>query len=96
MFPVGLGIGATHVAWFVMSPTRAAGILPMSTVIDPFIIMPGPAGTHDGNTHGTVMSVIRAAGIPPIKTFGCPLMMARGRAGCGTGVGTGAGGWIGA
>jgi hypothetical protein len=96
MLPVGLGIGATQVAWFVMSPTRAAGILPIRTVIDPFMMMPGPAGTHVGSMHGAVISVTRAAGAPPIKTFGCPLIMARGRAGCGTGVGTGAGGWIGA
>jgi len=79
--PTGLGIGATHAGWFVISPTRAAGILPISTVIDPFMIMPGPPGTHPGSRHGEVMSVSRAAGMPPINTVGCPLMMGSGRAG---------------
>jgi hypothetical protein len=79
-----------------MSPIRAAGIFPIKTVSDPFMIMPGPPGTHVGRMHGDVVSVIRAAGMPPINTVGCPLMIGSGRAGCGTGVGTGAGGWIGA
>jgi len=70
MLPTGLGIGATHAGWFVMSPTLAAGIFPISTVIDPFMIMPGPPGTQAGSIHGEVMSVTRAAGVPPISTVG--------------------------
>jgi hypothetical protein len=34
--------------------------------------------------------------MPPIRTVGAPLMIASGSAGCADGVGTGAGGWIGA
>jgi len=94
--PTGEGMGATHDAWLVMSPTRAAGSLPMSTVAEPFMMIPGPAGTHEGSKHGVVMSVTRAAGILPIRTVGMPLMMVSGNAGWGTGVGTGAGGWMGA
>ena len=55
MLPVGLGIGATQVGWFVMSPTRAAGILPMRT-----FGMPGPAIVPPW----AVLSVILAAGLP--------------------------------
>lgn len=94
--PVGLGMGATQVAWLVMSPTRAAGRLQINTVGDPFAMMPGPPGTQPGSMHGVVMSVTRAAGRLPMSTVGAPLMMIKGRAGWGTGVGTGAGGWIGA
>ncbi len=79
-----------------MSPTRAAGILPINTVVEAIKIMPGPPGTHPANVQGAVWSVIRAAGIFPISTVGSPLIMARGIGGCGTGVGVGAGGWIGA
>lgn len=75
-----------------MSPTRAAGRKPIKTVAEAFIIMPGPAGTHEGNMHGPVMSVIRAAGLFPIITVGSPLIIVSGNAGCGTGVGTGAAG----
>ena len=56
------------------------------------MIIPGPAGTHPGNMQGPVMSVMRAAGILPINTVGSPFMIVSGRGGCGTGVGTGAGG----
>lgn len=94
--PVGEGIGATQDACMVMSPTRAAGILPMRTVAEAIIIIPGPPGTHPGNKQGVVWSVMRAAGMLPINTVGSPLMMVSGKAGCGTGVGTGAGGCIGA
>jgi hypothetical protein len=54
MVPLGLGMGATQLAWFVMSPTLAAGMPPMSTVADPFIINPGPPGTQPGSMHGAV------------------------------------------
>ena len=40
--------------------------------------------------------ITRAAGMPPIITVGWPLMMVRGSGGWGTGVGDGAGGWMGA
>jgi hypothetical protein len=79
-----------------MSPTRAAGSPPIITVADPLPIMPGPPGTHPGNVQGAVISVSRAAGAPPIITVGWPLTIANGKAGWGTGVGDGAGGWIGA
>jgi len=94
--PTGAGMGATHDAWVVMSPTRAAGSLPMRTVAEPFMMMPGPAGTHPGSMQGPVMSDMRAAGMLPISTVGIPLMIARGSGGCGMGVGVGAGGWMGA
>ncbi len=79
-----------------MSPTRAAGKPPIRTVKEPNEIIPGPAGTQDGRVHGVVMSLTRAAGCPPISTFGCPLTIVSGTGGCATGVGVGAGGWIGA
>jgi len=62
----------------------------------PLDIMPGPAGTQPGSIHGAVVSVNRAAAMPAINTVGAPDTMAKGRAGCGTGVGVGAAGWIGA
>ena len=96
-FPTGAGIGATHDMCAVMSFTRAAGIFPIITVVEPIAIIPGPAGTHDGSMHGVDMSVTRAAGIFPIITVGHPGgIIVSGSPGCGTGVGTGAGGWIGA
>jgi hypothetical protein len=69
IFPVGIGIGATHDAWAVMSPALAAGMLPINTVADPSEIIPGPAGTQEGSEHGAVVSVNRAAGRFPISTF---------------------------
>jgi hypothetical protein len=96
IFPVGEGMGATQLACKVKSPTRAAGILPIRTVADPLEIIPGPAGTQPASKQGVVMSVTRAAGIFPIRQLGCPLTIASGIGGCGTGVGTRAGGWIGA
>ena len=96
MLPVGDGMGATHEVWAVMSPARAAGMLPIKTVPDPLEIMPGPPGTQPGSMQGIVVSIMRAAGMLLINTVGCPLMIIKGRAGCGTGVGDGAGGWIGA
>ena len=79
-----------------MSLMRPAGMLPINTVIDPIAIMPGPPGTQLGRVHGADVSVTRAAGADPMSTVGSPLMSASGSAGCGTGVGTGAAGWIGA
>lgn len=72
IFPVGLGIGATHAVWLVMSPIRAASRLLIFTVADPFAIIPGPPGAHPGSMHGLVMSVARAAGLFPIFTVGLP------------------------
>ena len=95
-FPTGAGIGATQDACAVMSPARAAGMLPTRTVTDAFEISPGPAGMQVASMHGVVVSVDRAPGAPPISTVGCPLMIVNGMGGCGTGVGVGAGGWIGA
>lgn len=96
MLPTGDGIGATQAACDVMSPTRAAGNEPISTVAEPFATRPGPPGTQPGNMQGAVVLVTVAAGLPPISTVGTPLMIAKGNAGCGTAVGTGAGGCIGA
>lgn len=79
-----------------MSPARAAGMLPISTVADPSAIIPGPPGTQPGSMHGPVVSVRRAAGMLPISTVASPLRIVSGSAGCADGVGTGAGGWIGA
>ncbi len=93
---MGLGIGATQPVWAVMSPTRAAGMFSISTVPDPRAIIPGPLGTQPGSVQGVVVSVSRAAGWPPISTVAAPLMMVNGSAGWAEGVGTGAGGWIGA
>ena len=90
--PVGIGIGATQLACNVMSPIRAAGMLPIKTVVEATLIIPGPAGTQEGSEQGAVISVVLAAGAPPIMTFGCPLMIASGSGGWGTGVGTGAAG----
>ena len=91
-----MGIGPAQLECIVMSPTRAAGMPPIKTVADATWIMPGPAGTQPGSEHGAVMSFIRAAGLLPMSTFGCPFTIAKGNGGCGTGVGTGAAGWIGA
>jgi hypothetical protein len=95
--PIGLGIGATHDECRVWSPTRAAGRLLISTVVEPIMIMPGPAGTQPGSKHGIVIEVTVAAGRLPMSTVGAPGgMIAKGNPGCGSGVGAGAGGWIGA
>lgn len=90
--PVGIGIGATQLVCKVMSPIRAAGRLPIITVVEATLIIPGPEGTQVGSEQGLVVSVDRAAAAPPINTVGSPLMIASGNAGCGTGVGTGAAG----
>ena len=63
--------------WAVMSPMRAAGIPPISTVKDPSAMTSGPPAQ-------TAMSPTRAAGRPPMRTVGQP----GGRIGpptCGTG-----------
>ncbi len=70
IFPTGDGIGATQLACSVMSLIRAAGSIPMSTLVEAFMTIPGPAGTHPGNMQGIVVSVIRAAGNIPIITLG--------------------------
>ena len=75
----------------------AAGRPPINTVTPPGgMIMPGPPGTQPGSMQGIVVSVTRAAGRLLIRTVGSPLMIISGNPGCGTGVGVGAGGWIGA
>ena len=97
ILPTGEGIGATHVACWVRSPTRAAGRLLTMTELEPLAMIPGPAGTHDGSMQILDMSDTRAAAMLLYFTLGDPGgMIASGRAGCGTGVGVGAGGWIGA
>lgn len=97
IFPVGDGIGATHEAWAVSSPARAAASFMIVTVAEPLEIMPGPPGAQVGSEHGLDMSDKRAAAAPPMVTVAAPGgMMSRGRAGWGAGVGVGAGGWIGA
>ena len=97
ILPVGLGIGATHPAHDTMSPTRAAGRPLMITDVLPFATMPGPLGTHGGMVQTLVIDVTVAASRFWILMVGCvALMIGCGIGGCGTGVGTGAGGWIGA
>jgi len=97
ILPVGLGIGATHDANATISPIRAAGRNPIITVAEPFATKPGPAGTHDGIMQGFVMLVTTAAIKLLINTVGTHFrMMSMGIGGCGTGVGTGAAGWMGA
>lgn len=93
IFPDGPGIGATQLECKVGSFIRAAGLLLMSTVGDPIIIIPGPPGTQPGSMQGMVLSPKSAAGMFPMRTVGAPGgIISNGRAGCGTGVGTGAGG----
>ncbi|CAH1653525.1 hypothetical protein CHELA41_20781 [Hyphomicrobiales bacterium] len=92
MRPVGAGIGATHAACKVSSPTRAAGNPPMNTVDEAADIIPGPPGKQPAMTQGAVTSPRRAAGRPPIRTLGSPLTNASGMAGCAQGAGTGAAG----
>lgn len=89
-------MGATQVVCVVISPTLAAGRFSINTVADPKLTIPGPAGMQAGRMQGWVMSVMRAAGKLPMRTVAAPLTRANGMAGCATGVGTGAGGWIGA
>ena len=91
--PTGLGIGATQDACAVMSPERAAGMLAINTVPEPMVTTPGPAGTHDGRVQGPDPLPTTAAGMLLMRTVEiAPEMIPRGRPGCGTGVGTGAGG----
>ncbi len=96
ILPVGPGMGATQLGWAVMSPARAAGRLPMRTVVEPRETIAGPPGTQPPGMQGVVVSVARAAGMLPISTVGSPLIRVCGVGGCGSGVGTGAAGWIGA
>ncbi len=94
--PFGPGIGATQLECMVMSPTLAAGIPPIMTVKEPMTTFPGPAGTQPAVMHGPVVLPTLAAGCPPIITLKAPMIIGSGRPGCGTGVGTGAGGCMGA
>ena len=64
--------------------------------MEPFVIIPGPPGTHPGRVQGPDLQSAVADGLPPIMTVGFPSISARGNPGWGAGVGTGAGGWIGA
>ena len=70
ILPVGLGIGATHDEKATMSPTRAAGLLPIITVAEPMATVPGPPGMHGGIVHGPVILPTVAAGRLPIITVG--------------------------
>jgi hypothetical protein len=86
-------MGATQDVKLTMSPTRAAGLPPIMTVVEPMAIVPGPPGTHGGTRHGCVIDPTTAAGRLPISTVGTQLpTIGNGMGGCGTGVGTGAGG----
>jgi hypothetical protein len=97
ILPTGLGIGATHVGCAVRSPILAAGSELISTVMDPLAMLPGPAGVHGIKVHIFVISETRAAGSIPINTvIAQGGIMRSGNAGCGTMVGTGAGGCMGA
>ncbi len=78
---MGSSVGATQDACAVMSLTRAAGMLPMITVAEPWTICPGPAGTQGMSEHGAVMSMIRAAGWLPISTVGSPFTIVSGMGG---------------
>ena len=91
--PVGLGIGATHELKATISPTRAAGLLPIITVAEPIATVPGPPGMHGGIVHGPVILPTVAAGRLPIITVGTQFnRMGNGIGGWGRGVGVGAGG----
>jgi len=46
--PVGDGIAVTQPGKLTMSVTRAAGMLPIRTVADPIMTLPGIPGTHPG------------------------------------------------
>ena len=92
ILPTGPGIGATQVGCMVISFTLAAGKPPIITVVEPLTTFPGPPGTQPGNTHGEVVLPTVAAGWLPMSTLNIPVTIGSGRAGCGKGVGTGAGG----
>src|SRR5699024_3616088 len=93
MLPTGEGMGATQLGCEVRSPARAAGCFWISTLLEPWAITPGPAGTQGASVQILVMSPPRAAGILPISTLLAPAgMIGKGSAGCGTGVGVGAAG----
>ncbi len=93
ILPEGDGIGAMHPACSVSSPARAAGRRAITVVVDPVMITPGPFGTQGISEQILVMSGTRAAGMPPISTIVAQGgMIGSGIAGCGTGVGVGAGG----
>jgi hypothetical protein len=93
ILPTGLGIGAMQEGCDVISPILAAGRLLIITVKDPMAMVPGPAGMHGIKVHIFVISETRAAGIIPIITVTAQGgIMGSGNAGCGTMVGTGAGG----
>src|SRR4051812_46216634 len=93
ILPTGEGVGATQDACRVMSFTRAAGLPPTSTVNEPSRTLPGPPGTQPGSMQGVVVLPRVAAGMLPTITVKTPSMSVSGSAGCGAGVGTGAGGW---
>jgi hypothetical protein len=92
IFPTGLGMGATQLVCAVISFTLAAGIPPTMTVVDPMTTLAGPPGTQPAVVHGVVVLPIWAAGWLPMSTVNAPVIIVTGRAGCGTGVGVGAGG----
>ena len=80
-----------------MSPDRPAGMFVIITLEEPMATMPGPAGTQLGSMHGVEMLPTMAAASELIITVGAVAeTMVSGRAGWATGVGVGAGGWMGA
>ena len=85
-------MGATQEGCEVRSFSLATGIIWTFTVIEPLVIIPGPPGTQPGSIHGADLHSAVAAGFPPIITVGLPSINAKGSAGWGCGVGTGAGG----
>jgi len=92
IFPTGPGMGATQLGCAVKSLTLPAGNPPIMTVNEPMTTVPGPPGTQPANVHGVVVLEIRAAGWLPMSTLNAPVTIVITRLGCGTGVGTGAGG----
>src|SRR5690606_22922976 len=95
--PVGAGMGATQPGCEVRSFSRAAGRPQWNTPVEPMAMIPGPFGTQLGSLHGSEMLPTTAACLPLIITVGThAVTMVHGSGGCATGVGVGAGGWMGA
>ena len=79
ILPTGAGIGAVlHPVCDVKSFILAAGLPPIITVDEPFVIVPGPAGVQAAILQIMVVSPTRAAIAPPIMTVASPELMAIG------------------
>lgn len=90
-------MGAKHDECKVVSPSRTANFLLIITLAEHPTSIPGPAGEQDGSLQVSVIPIQMAAFLPSTFTFVEPGdMIFNGNAGWGTGVGTGAAGWIGA